>query len=362
MFKTFFILVTTMCISNTLISQNLTAFSDVNNRLYKFDNGVFSQIYYLEVKELHIGNTYIAYVDNKGDIIVNYNGEDNMIAQTHTSITPSDNLLLVQTATVLRVFDKGKPHILTSSAKSYAMNDSLVLWHDQIGNYLKYYYNNEVHELMMVVGDYQVDQQKVGANTFVFVDNIGTYQGFWRGQFYELFSSNFPSACVAGQDIIAFNDPNTRTFAVFDAGELLDVEDQQVSNIRVGNGFAYYLDASGTHKVYHKGEIQELSFADITNVNVRDSMIFFNDIGIHKVWYNDQVYQIFNNRVEDYQIDGGIIAYRNNMGGVSALVRGKELLIEESRVESYRLNGNCILLQYGPSSFGVWWRGKVYRF
>lgn len=345
-----------------LFGQNINAFSDYNNRLYKFENGIFQKIYYQPVKELVLGNNYVCYVDNKGDVIVSYYDDNTTIAQTYNSIQGSDNLLLVQTATVLRVFDNGVSHILTSSAMDFAFNDSLVVWQDQIGGYLKYYYKDEIHKIAMVVGDYKINSNHLGANTFVFIDNTGAYKILWHGEMYDMLSSNQMVYCKAGQDIVAFNDPNTQTFAVFDNGEFLDVEMQQAVGFIPGNGFVYYKDAANTHKVYHNQDIQELSFADITNINVSDSLIIFNDVGLTKVWYNDQVYQIVNNSINGYQVDGGIIAYKNNVGGVSAFVRGKEIDIENSRVEDFKLNGNTIMLKYSPSSYGVWWKGKVYRF
>ncbi len=284
-----------------------------------------------------------------------------MIAQTYNQIFNTDNLLLVQTASVLRVFDRGVRHILTSNAIGFGVGDSLVLFQDAIGGMLKYYYNDEVHEIGMVVGNYPIKAGEVGANTFVYKDNAGNNTVFWHGAFYDLFSSNQQAVYHAGQDVVAFNDPQSMTFTAFDNGYIVDVEPQHALTYRCGNNFIYYKDASESHKVYREENVMELGF-DLQGIDVKDSVIVFKDVGITKIWYNNEIYQIFNTKVSDYQVDGGIVAYSNNNGGVSAFVRGKEVDITNSKVESYQLHGNTIVLKYSKASYSIWWNGKMFDF
>ena len=341
--------------------QNLSAFKDRNNRLYKFDSGVVTQIYYQPTRELHIENQYICFVDSKGDVYVDFYGEKTMIAQTYNKIFDTDNLLVVQTASVLRAFDQGVKHVLTSQARSVAVGDSLVVWQDNIGGYLKYYYQDQVKDIAMVVGDYPVRAQEVGSNVFVYRDNAGNNSVFWHGKMHDAVSTNQKVTFVAGQDVVAFNDPQSGTFAAFDNGYVVDVEPQHALRYNCGDNFIYYMDNSETHKVFREEETMELGF-DLQNVNVTDSMVIFQDVGITKIWYQMEVYQIFNTKVKDYQADNGIVAYYNQWGGVSAFVRGKEMEITRSKVQTYELHGNTIVMRMGPSSFWVWWNGKIYEF
>jgi len=342
-------------------AQNLAAFTDANNRLYKFDAGTFKQIYYQPTRELHVENQYICFVDSKGDIYVDFYGDKTMIAQTYNEIYDTDNLLVVQTATVLRAFDKGVKHVLTSNAMSVAVGDSLVVWQDAIGGYLKYYYQDEVHSLAMVVGNYPLKSNEVGQNTFVYKDNAGNNSAFWRGKLYDLVSTNRPVHFVAGQDVIAFNDPMSGTFAAFDNGYVVDVEGQHALRYKCGDNFIYYQDAAETHKIFREEETMELGF-DLQNIHVTDSLVIFEDVGITKIWYQMEIYQLFNNRLTNYQADNGIVAYTNQWGGVSAFVRGKEIEITRSRVLGFQLHGNTITMKMGPSSYWVWWNGKIYEF
>ena len=90
--------------------------------------------------------------------------------------------------------------------------------------------------------------------------------------------------------------------------------------------------------------------------------MIYNEVGAFKVWYNEKIYQLFNTKIGEFQTDGGIIAYTNSVGGVSAFVRGKEIDITRTRVEGFKLVGSTILLRFGPSAYSVWWNGKIYDF
>lgn len=351
-------------ISSVSYDQNLTAFVDANNRLYKFDSGTVTQIYYQPTEAIHIDNQYICFVDSKGDIYVDFYGQMEMVAQSHTAIYDTDNLLVIQTATVLRAFDQGVKHILTSNAMQVAVGDSLVVWQDYIGGYLRYYYHDEIKEVAMVVGDYPLEPEHVGPNTFVYQDNAGNRSVFWHGKFWPIFSANQYAVIKAGQDVVAFNDPLSGTFAAFDNGYVVDVDPQHALAFACGDNFIYFKDAAETHKIFREEEVMELGL-DLQNVDVHDSIVVYTEFsagGITKIWYQMEIYQIYNTRVTEYQVDGGIVAYLNQWGGVSAFVRGKEIEITRSRVQNFVLHGNTITMQMGPSSYWVWWNGKIYEF
>ena len=343
------------------MTQNINVFTDPNNRLYQFRSGVFEQIYYQQTGKIFLGNEYVCFVDSKGDVFVHYDGQQILLGQTYNEINVTDNLLVMRTANVIRIFDRGIKHILTSNAAGYGYGDSLVVFQDRIGGYLKYYYQDEVKEVAMVVGDYPLQKSEVGANVFIYKDNTGNSSVFWRGKFYDLLSTNQALTFACGQDVAAFNDPVNGTFVVFDNGYVIDAEPQQCERYACGNNFVYYRDAAGVNKVYREERVTELGY-DLQNIIVRDSVVYFNDVGTQRVWYNEELYTIYNEKVTSPQIDGGIIAYPNKWGGVSAFVRGEEVEITRQKVEDFRLQGNTIMLKYSRTAFSVWWNGKMYDF
>tara|TARA_B110000037_G_scaffold152219_1_gene171588 strand:- start:4137 stop:5219 length:1083 start_codon:yes stop_codon:yes gene_type:complete len=342
-------------------AQDINVFTDANFRLHQFNSGVFEQIYYQQTQNIFLGNDYVCYVDSKGDIYVNYEGDNILLAQSYDEIDVTDNLLVMRTANVIRIFDRGIKHILTSNATTYSFGDSLVVFQDAIGGYVKYYYQDEVREVAMVVGDYPLLNSHVGSNVFIYRDNTGNSSIFWRGGFHDLISTNRPISFACGQDVAAFNDPVNGTFVVFDNGYVIDAEQQHAQVYACGNNFIYYRDNAGVNKVYTEERVTELGY-DMQNIIVRDSLVVFNDVGTSKIWYNEDIYQIYNDVVKNPQIDGGIMAYTNKWGGVSAFVRGKEIEITRQKVEEFRLQGNTIMLKYSRTAFAVWWNGKMYDY
>jgi len=342
-------------------AQNMTTFTDANRRLFQFNEGNIEQIYYQTTKDVLVGTKHICIVDSKGDVYVYFHGSKEMIAQTHSEIINTDNILFVRTATVLRIFDQGVIHMISPNATAWSVGDSVVLFQDLIGGYLRYYYQNEIVELSMFVGAYPILPGEVGSNVFIYKDNAGNNSVFWHGKFYDLFNSRNSTTFSSGQDVVAFNDPRNNTFTAFDNGYIIDLERQFAKKYTAGDNFIYYLDANDVHKVVREERVLDLGI-DLAIIAVTDSLVIYNDIGATKVWFNEKVYQIFNNKITDYQTDGGIIAYKNSVGGVSVFVRGKEIDITKTRVDNFKLVGSTVLLQFGPSSYSVWWNGKIYDF
>ena len=101
---------------------------------------------------------------------------------------------------------------------------------------------------------------------------------------------------------------------------------------------------------------------DLEQLIVSDSTITYYDGGYYHIWYDNEIYTIYNTPVKNPQIDGGIVAFANKNGGVNAFVRGEEIEITRQRVSSFWLNGNTIVLQFSPSSYAVWWNGEIFRF
>jgi hypothetical protein len=342
-------------------SQNISAFSDANGKLYQFNNGQIKMIEYQTVKNLIIANNYIAYTDSRGDYWVNWQDNKIRISQGSTQLLETNNLLVAHYTSILKVVDNGKIKNLTSYVQSYGYGDSLVVYQDNIGGNLKYYYQDSIVEFAQIIGNYVFSNQQVGSNVFAYGDNAGNYFAFQQHKFYSLFSSNTRPKFSSGLNVIAYNDLDNNSFTVFRKGKIIDLENQFALAYKSGYDFVYYRDQSETHKVYYKDEVMELGY-DLDDISIHDSIVTFKEAGYFKIWYDNEIYTIYNTNVTSPKIDGGIVAFKNNNGGVNAFVRGEEVEITNQRVTGFWLNGNTIVLQFSPSSYSVWWNGKMFRF
>ncbi|MFD1552853.1 hypothetical protein DNU06_08185 [Putridiphycobacter roseus] len=352
-----------ICLSQQVASwaQAVNAVTVQPNKLYYFNKGNCNIIEFQQISNLLMGFHYVTYTDRRGDVMVCYEGEKTRLTQGETNIIMTNNHLVYQLASVLRVFDRGESTILSSFVSGFAVGDSIVMFQDKIGGNLKYYYRGNIVEFSQVVGDYMFDPGAIGDNLFAFRETGGNYKAFYQNQYYNLTATNQDITFSAGMNMIAFNDYANYSFAVFDHGEVLDLENQYAKQYKAGHDFVYYQDNSGVNKVYYNNEIQELGY-ELQEIAVYDSLIFFKEADYAKVWYQGEVFTIYNDIVKNYQVSGGSIAYMNSSNGVNALIRGVKTEITRQKVQSFTLNGNTVSLVFTPSSFAVWWNGKRFNY
>ncbi len=342
-------------------SQDMTAYQETNNRFYIFDKGSITLTEFQSVSDLLVGNQFIAYANSRGDYSAVYNKQKITLTQGKTELIGTNNFLAYRISSVLRVFDRGKTTLLTSYVGSFGVGDSLVVFQDRVGGNLKYFYKGKIIEFAQVLGDYPIDPSTVGANVFVYKDNADNYKAFYNNEFYDLFRSADHSKFSAGLNLIAFNDYQNYTFSVFEKGNIVDVESQFANRFEAGNNFVYYQDNTGTNKVFSEGEVQELGY-DLQEIQVYDSIVFFKEADYPKIWYNNEIHTLYNARFSEYQVSGGNLAFINQNGGVSAFIRGKVIDITRQKVQGFTLNGNTVVLKFTPSSYSVWWNGKLFNF
>jgi hypothetical protein len=344
-----------------VVGQNITAFSDVNGKLYQFDSGIIKMVEYQRVSNLQIANNYIAYKDSQGNYWAIWKGNKIQLSQGPTELFESNNILTAKYTSILKIIDEGKMKNLTSFVNSFSSGDSIIVFQDRIGGNLKYYYQNKIVEFAQVIGDFTFSPNQVGSNVFAYDDGAGNYYAFSNHQFYLLFSANQFPTFSAGLNVIAYNDFENNSFSMFKKGEIVDIESEYALKFKAGHDFVYYQDQSETEKVYFNGESNELGY-DLQELTVYDSIITFKEADYFKIWYKNKIHTVYNTVVNDPQVDGGIIAYKNTNNGVNAFVRGKEIEITNQRVSDFWLNGNTIVLQFSPSSYAIWWNGKLYYF
>ena len=352
---------TCMLSTSLIYSQSINAFEVVVNKLIFFDEGRFSMIEQQPIKDLEVGMNYITYADTRGDYQVYHNHQKTELTRGKTEVTMTNNWFAYKIASVLRVFDQGNRTILTSYTGSYGVGDSIIVFQDRIGGNLKYFYRGEIVEFSQMLGDYMFDPNTIGDNVFVFKEVGDNYKAFYQGKFTTLVSTNENVRFSAGMNIIAFNDPQNYSFTIFERGEIIDVEMQFAQTYKTGHNFVFYRDNNGVNKVYFNQKSTDLGY-DLQDIQVFDSLIYFKEADYAHVWYNGNVTQIYNDQVGEFQASGGNIAYLNSSGGVSAVIRGQLVEITRQKVQGFKLVGNTIMLQYTPSSFSVWWNGKMFNY
>jgi hypothetical protein len=307
------------------------------------------------------GDELVAYNNSQRDFKVYYNGASRLLTNQNVSYKASDHLLAWNIGPIINYFEAGKSHTITSFGGEYVVTDSLIVFQDTRYNTVNVIYQGQVMQLFQTTGDLYMPDV-VGDNILAFRDNGGLYKVFWRGQIFELGVWNGQQALqfYAGTDMLAFNDPINRTFAVFENGEFLDVESIFVNKIKACRGFVVYEDTQGTLRYYGKGERRELaSFFQFWDA--QDDVVFWGESNSAFTLSGGERKMVCNYSPKDWKLKNDVIAFRNNLGGVSGFVGGTGKDITNLTNTEYAITGHAVCITQTNRSVIVWWNGAIYR-
>lgn len=340
--------------------QGIFPYTDFNNFVKVFNNGMFTQIEHQAVTDVFYGDELVAYNNAQKDFKVYYNGQTRLLTNQNVSYKASDHLLAWNIGPIINYFEDGKPHSVTAFGGEYAVSDSLIVFQDTRYNTVNVIYKGEVIQLYQLTGDLYMPEI-VGDNIIAFRDNGNLYKVFWRGEIYELgVWSGQAIQFYAGTDMLAFNDPLNRTFAIFENGEFLDVESVFVSKIEACRGFVVYEDVQGNLKYYGKGERKELaSFFQFWDA--KDDRVFWGESNSAFTLQDGERRMVCNYTPKDWKLKNNVIAFRNNVGGVSGYTNGTMKDITNFTNTEYAINGDAVCITQTNRSVIVWWNNQIFR-
>ncbi len=291
--KHIFYIVLFLCSYNVALAQlNYSAYTDIQNRFYLFDNGEKVQLEGVLPQEYQIGRTGLAYKDNMGIFKIYRYGNKNVINDIFTSeFKVTDNLIVYKGANSLNVIDGDEDKILTSLVGEYAVGDSVVLYFDKVRNMLHAYYNGEIFDL-------ESNLANTNFNNFIAQDNVIAYVNF-MGQ-----------------------------LKVFYQGNIEVLETQKITNLQVGRNTLAYLDINGQFKIWHKGVVQTVDGFAPKNFKVGDNVVAYTAYdGNFKICYNGNVSTIgfFE---KNYIVNDHVVCYEDGAGFFNIFYKGNTTMMD----------------------------------
>jgi hypothetical protein len=343
----------------TLVAQKVVPFVDFNNYFRSFQDNNFRQIEFQEILEYKAGDDIVAYLDTRGNLRV-FDGVNRMdVSPMKVNYQVSDYLMAYNIGPTLNMWDQGNLRTLTYFARNFVVKDSLIVYEDTRFNSVNVYWNKQTYPLYQVTGDLYMPEA-IGENVVVFRDNGNVYKVFWNGQIYEIDGWNGAMHFSVGTDVACFNDPNTRTFAVFDKGNFVDVEQQFLTKYKAGRDFIVFEDPNTNLHMYRNGTTVQLSNFSATFWDVVDDVVVWGENSFVFAYQNGEKVQVTNFTPKDYKLKNNVFAFRNIMGGVSALMDGKVWEISNQPDADYEIFGNVVLVKLFNRSFVVFKEGHKY--
>ena len=341
-------------------AQKVVPFVDFNSYFRSFENDNFRHLEFQPIMEFKAGDDLVAYIDTRGNLRV-WDGQNRQdISNLNVEFQVSDYLMAYTIGPTLNVWDQGKLKTLTSFTSQYVVKDSLVIYQDTRFNTVNAYWNKQTFELYRVTEELYMPEV-IGENIVAFKDNGNFYKIFWRGKIYDVGVWNGSIDFQAGTDVICFNDPTTRTFAVFENGNFVDIESFWIKKYKAGRGFIAYEDLNGNMKYHSSSEDKILSNFSATFWEVKDDLVVWGENTFVFAYQNGQKINVANFTPKDFLIKNNVFAFRNILGGVSALVNGKIYAITNQLDCEYEIYGNAILVKLLNRSFIVFKEGKEFR-
>lgn len=338
----------------------IAPFIDFNNYFRTFYKNNFRQIEFQRIQSFVAGDNIMAYIDNRGDFKV-YNGEK-VIPLTNMNVEykMSDDLLAWNIGPGLFYLKGDEKVLLTTFGGEYAVSDSLIVFQDTRFNTVSVVYHDSVYPLFQTTGDLYMPQV-VGDDIIAYKDNGDFYKIFWHGQIFEIGVWMQDINFNAGTEVVAFNDPTQKSFAVFQNGEFVDLEQMYVKNYKSGRDFVVYEDLNSNLWYYSNGNKVALTNFSATFWEVKDDLVVWGENNMIYTYTNGQKVKICSYMPKDYQLKNGVFAFRNIMGGVSAFMNGQVFEITTQQDAAYNIYGNLVLVELFNKTFIVFKDGKKFE-
>lgn len=335
-----------------LSAQIVIPFEDFNNYFRVFQDESFRVLEFQRIQEYKAGDEFIAYIDNRGNLRVYDGVKVSDITNLNVKYHVSDHLMAWSVGPTVNLWDHGFQKTLTFNGRNYLVKDSLVVFEDLRYNSLNVYENGKIKTLYTVVDEIYMPNF-VGENIIAFKDNGDFYKIYWNEKIYDLGIWNGNISFQGGTDIIAFNDPTTRTFALFDKGEFLDVETFYMNKYKAGRGFIVYEDLNGNLFHYKDGIKTQLSNFSSQVWEVKDDLVIWEENSFLYAYSNGKKFNICNYQPEEFILKNNVFAFRNIMGGVSAFLEGEVVEITNQGDSSFEIYGNSVIVELFNKSFIV---------
>ena len=350
------------CFLNILsFSQKVIPFVDFNNWFRTVSNGEMRFIELQPISTFKAGDDLVAYIDIRGNLRV-FDGEKKIdLSNMNLNFKISDKLLAWNIGTTLNMWDAGKTRTLNFFGGDYIVKDEIILYQDTRYNSISCYWKGQIYPIQVATGDLSLSNStKIGENIFAYADNGNLYKIFYNGSTYELGVWNGDIDFQSGTDIVAFNDPTTRTFAAFDNGAFVDVESQWVKKYKAGRGFVVYEDINNNLMLYQNGDKKMLSSFP-GKWDVVDDVVMYQNNGFTYVYCNGQVTEAANYMVEDYKLKNSTAVFKTIQGGVNAVINGNVHELTNLINAEFEIYGNSVLVKLLNSNYLIFQNGKIIR-
>lgn len=345
-------------------AQPLSAYTDIQNQVMVWDNGVIRKADYLQPIEMKIGRIAIPYIDNSNNFKVYYRGGVRKLNIGFTNqFQATDCIIPFLNATSLNVFDRGEVKNLSRMCNQYYAGDSLIFFMDGRTQQYNAYYNGEVLavEPFLAASNNGIGQVALKSNIAAYVNYANQFHLFYQGQVIN--QESYPvSTFKAGRNTVAYVDANNQ-FKVFNGGNTQVLESFPPQSFEVGCDMVAYITVDGNFNIFHKGKVYKMGFFK-PNYQVADFVCLFQDAsGYSKVFQDGITTTLEPYMPEKYIAQYNSVAYfdRNNVLKLySNGVTNEVTSALQPNQANWTLSYDVVMYQIGSNFYKFYYQGTEY--
>jgi len=342
-------------------SQNLSAYTNIRNEFYIFEDSFTHQLDYLPPISYKIGGNSIAFIDNTNTFrIYQYGALATPIKGIVTDYAVSNDLVLVRTPGSIYVFDEGQLNLLTRFVGPYVLGDSVVGFIDFASRDLLAYHNGAIKIIKQGVVDLAASFLAVGGNLFAFKTYDNDFEIYYNDSVYHQ-QTEFPQQVRAGNNVVAYLDQYDEGLRVFYKGETKTIESFSPRSYFVGNDLIAYINHDGDFKIFWNGSVYQIGNYNLTKLEVRDNLVIYSDrLNYLYVFYNGKSYPLENFIPQQINARQSTLYYYDQNNRLKIFSEGKETDMPMETYVSVSNDYDVIKLQLQGNQFRFFSRGKTY--
>lgn len=340
-------------------AQPLSAYTNLQQQVMVWDDGLIRKIDYLTPTDLKIGRTTIPYMDNSRSFKIYYGGGVRTLNAGFTNaFRTSDNLVTFLNAKSLNVFDRGVVKNLSLLCTEWYMGDSLVVFLDGVRTEYKAYYNGNIYPIESYLAGNAVQGVKVSDNIAAYNNYANQFRIFFQGAVINQ-ESNPAVSWDAGRNTIAYLDAG-RVFKIFHNGRTFTADGFQPTSYTVGDDMVAYVTNDGYFKIFYNDSTYNMGFFRPDYV-VGDRVVGFRDpSGYFKVFYRGETYNIDSYYPEAYTVQYNSMAYINRAGTLRLFSNGEINDVTTTTVDNWDLNYDVLRYRVGDNFYRIYYNGQEY--
>jgi hypothetical protein len=346
--------------ANDAGAQAISAYTDYRGYFMAFDKGAINKLEYLPVTSYKMGSSCIAYIDNRNDFKIYYNGQSKFqLNAADFKYWVTDYLVAYKVGQVLYVNDAGTKKTLCYYNTKMVVNDSLLSWFDDSQYTFKIYYNGRTAELESSLLE-PPKVMKAGPNTLAWVNQSNFFSLFYQGNVTVL-DNIAPLDFAAGRDIMCWTDDYDRYFHVFYRGDTATLETFAPDSFKVGYGIMAYVDQLGNFNAFFNGGTSRLLPDRPTFFQVNGNVIVYAYNNQLNVFYEGRNYPVERYIPTNLQVGLNGVAYLDPGGALKYFFKGKSYPVTTEFVTQYALTGDVLKVEVGTNTNQFFWEGQLYE-